>query len=115
MFKIILMCLLMAMPAFASMADDLSYQPPPGAVDLQHVAWAAVQNIDKANIGISGWMPTKESMSDLGPYFAGIREAVQGINETLTSTQVEFVASEVVLPASVGNASENVTVLGDSA
>lgn len=111
MIKIILMCLLLTVPAFASMADDLSYQPPPGAVDLQHVAWGAVQAIDKANIGISGWMPTKESMSDLGPYFAGTREAVQGLNETLTSAQVEFVASEVVLPVSVGNAT-NATILG---
>ncbi|MFA5376593.1 MAG: hypothetical protein WC455_12675 [Dehalococcoidia bacterium] len=111
MFRILLICLLMAMPALTSMADDLSYQAPPGAVDLQHVAWAAVQNIDKANIGISGWMPTKDDMSDLGPYFAGTREAVQGLNETLTSAQVEFVASEVVLPVSVGNAT-NATILG---
>lgn len=112
MSKIILMCLLLVMPAFASMADDLSYQPPHGAVDLRHVAWGSVQRIDASNPGIDGWMPTKDDMSDLGPYFAGTREAVQGLNETLTSTQVEFVASEVVLPVSVGNASKNVTILG---
>ncbi len=110
--RTILLCfLLMTMPAFASMADDLSYQAQPAAVDLQHVAWGAVQAIDATNPGIDGWMPTKGSMSDLGPYFAGTREAVQGLNETLTSAQVEFVASEVVLPVSVGNAT-NVTILG---
>ncbi len=112
MIKIVLMCMLLAMPALASMADDLSYQAQPAAVDLQHVAWGSVQAIDKANIGIAGWMPTKESMSDLGPYFAGTREAVQGLNETLTTTQISFVASETSLPISVGNAT-NATILGE--
>jgi len=113
MSRTILICfLLLIMPAFASI--DLSYQAPPATVNLQHVAWSSIQKIDQANIGIAGWMPTKADMSDLGPYFAGTREAVQGLNETLTTTQVSFAASENELPISVGNAT-NATILGESA
>jgi len=110
--KSIFIALLLIMPALASV--DLSYQAPPGTVDLQHVAWPSVQKIDQANIGIVGWMPTRADMSDLGPYFAGTREAIQGMNDTLTSTQVSFAASEIALPSSVGNAT-NATILGETA
>jgi hypothetical protein len=105
----LLLATLMQMPACAALADDLSYQVPHGAVDLQHVAWDSVKSIDKTNPGIAGWMPTKKPMRDLGPYFAGTKAIVQSANSTETSLTA-WAGAETQIPASIENESSNSSI-----
>jgi hypothetical protein len=102
----LLLATLMQMPAWASLADDLSYQAPHVAVDLQHVAWDSVQRIDKTNPGIAGWMPTKKPMKDLGALFAGTKNIVQDVNST-EATLTAFADAETKIPDDVLNTSIN--------
>ena len=102
----LLLATLMPMPAWASPADDLFYQAPHGAVDLQHVAWDSVKSIDKTNPGIVGWMPTKKPMQDLGPNFAGTKAIVQSANSTETSLAA-WAGIETQIPASIENETTN--------
>lgn len=83
-------------------------------VPLSGTAWSTVQALDRANPGITGWMPTATPIADLGPHFSGLRAVVQTANGSLSATATTFLEESNPIP-SVGNATgKNLTIINST-
>jgi len=115
MRTIFLACMMLAtlMICDAQLPSDLIVQQgAPQVLDLQHVVPASAKAIDQLNANLTAWKD--KDMADLGHYFSYKRDEAQEPSIGVPGGLLNFsgvLPAEKELPANVGNATGNITVI----